>query len=98
MSSTEQQKRSAQLSEHDKLFDQLHSSVMRTKGHATTIATELGEQDGMLDNLSSGIDHATFESRRQTQSIGQLLQDTRHRGFYFVVVVLILIIILLLSI
>ena len=95
---TTEEQRAAQRGEHDRLFDQLHESVMRTKGHATTISTELGEQDGMLDNLSSGIEHATFESRRQTQSIGQLLQDTRHRGFYFAVIILILIIIALMSI
>eukprot|EP00758_Cryptobia_borreli_P007163 Tbor_TRINITY_DN5255_c2_g1::TRINITY_DN5255_c2_g1_i1::g.16603::m.16603 len=81
---------------HDAMLDQLHTSILQTKAHATNIHSELGDHDVLLSELSDGVSIANIETRRQTQSVGELLQDTRHRGFYIIVIVLVLVILTLL--
>lgn len=92
------EERQAQNAHHNKMLDQLHASVMATRSHALNIKHELNEQDTMLSEVQQGVDTANFESRRQTQQILVLIQDTKHRGFYVVVLILMLIIIVLVMI
>lgn len=92
------EQRQRELQEQNKMLDQLHASVLNTKHHAVKIGEELTEHEKMLGKLQNGVEGATDESRRQSNSVVQLLKDTKHKGFYFLVVGLLLIIIVLLAI
>lgn len=89
-------KRSEQSSEVNDALDRLHSSVLQTQDRALRMNKELADQDRLLSNLGDGVDAANQDARAQTQSITQLLQQSRHGGFIFTVVALLLIILLLL--
>jgi member of the syntaxin family of t-SNAREs len=92
---TELEERKKVFEDQNKLLDQLHNSVLNTRQFALTIGDELGEQDKMLNQLHSGVDEATEESRRQQRSVVQLLKDTKDSGFYCCVAVLVVVIIVL---
>ncbi|KEG08803.1 member of the syntaxin family of t-SNARE [Trypanosoma grayi] len=91
-----QLQQSDHIVEQNKLLDQLHNSVMNTRHYAVSIGDDLREQDGMLDDLHTGVALAADESRRQNSNVIRLLKESENRGFCTAVVVLVAIMILLL--
>lgn len=94
----QQEQRTRELAVQDEMLDALHASVMTTKDYAERIGTELSEQDAMLDRLHTGVEIANSEASKQTKSVGQLIVESKHRGFYAIVIVLLLIIVVLIAI
>jgi predicted ABC-type ATPase len=90
------ERRKAQLDAEAKALDQLHASVMMTHHHATHMSRELNDQDRLIGNLEHGVGAANQETRAQTRSVAQLVEQSKNNGFVITVAVLVVIIIILL--
>lgn len=91
------QQRQSQRDTENAALDRLHASIMVTHGNAAAMGRELNDHDRLLTNLDRNVGAANMETRSQTRSVGQLVNQTKSNGFLLCVAVLVVIIIILLA-
>ena len=82
-----------EMARQDEAIDFIHESVKRQKGLATTIRTELEDQDRLLDQLDKHVDESNSRVEEETLHVRQVEKKARQNGLLSIICVLFLVII-----
>lgn len=85
------------LTEQDENLDALHEVIVRQKRLASTIGTEVGTQNELIDDIGDGIDRTRERLINTTDNVREVGRTDRTCGYWITITVLLIIIIILIA-
>lgn len=89
------QKNKEIIEEQDRLLTDIHKGVKNLNNMATTINTELKEQDDIIIEIDSKADNLNPKITRNTSKIDKLIKSAGGNGTFCLIIFLIVIVVIL---